>query len=116
METVAYSSRSAAQACAARWLDELIRPGGLGWEWDTPTTLICEPVTDFPCRVLATAAPIADGFVPHFAFTAGVKYESRYWQGHTTDEEDRPLAPPEAINALQVILEVIVRAYRVPLP
>ena len=112
----AFRSRSEAEAEAVRWLETLVGDGEYRWEWDTPTTLACEPYPDFPCRVMAWTAKEDGGFVPCYAFTAGVKYHGRYWQGRVTDEKDRPLPPPEAISELRIILGVLVPASQTFIP
>lgn len=116
METAAFPSRSAAMANAAGWLERLAADRRFDWEWDGPTTWACEPAPGFPCRVLVMAAPVGEGFAPCFAFTAGVKYEGRYWQGRMTDEDGAPLPPEEALSELQDVLGVLVSVSRTPVP
>ena len=86
------------------------------WRWDTPSMLVSEPVCGFPCRVVVLTEPAADGFVPCLAFTAGLKYEGRYWQGRLTDEDDLPLEPRQALCELETVLEVLVAASQTFVP
>ena len=116
MDTAIYPSRSEAEAEAVRWLAEFAGDGDYDWEWDTPNTLACEPVTGFPCRVMVLATRVGDGFVPCMAFTAGLKYEGRYWQGRITDENDLPLPPQAALSELKTVLGVLVPASQTLIP
>ena len=86
------------------------------WRWDTPTTLACEPAPRFPCRVMVSATPVGDGFVPCLAFTAGLKYGSRYWQGRITEENDLPLHPQAALSEVKTILGVLILASQTSIP
>ncbi len=116
METRAFRSRAEAESEAVRWLETLADDDVYRWDWDTPTTLACEPYPGFPCRVMAWTAEDAGGFVPCYAFTAGLKYQGRYWQGRLTDENGRPLPPGQAISELKGILGVLVPASRAFIP
>ena len=57
-----------------------------------------------------------NGFVPCLAFTVGVKYEGRYWQGRLTDDDGLPLDFQEALSELTTILEVLIPASQIPIP
>ena len=114
MET--YRSRSEAERRAGAWLAELAEDRAYDWEWDTPTILACEPVSGFPCRVMAMVIPVGGGFAPGLAFTAGIKYEGRYWQGRITDPDGMPLPLKAAISELKIILGVLVPASQVSIP
>ena len=116
METAVFGSRSEAETSAVPWMEELAESSDYDWEWDTPTTLFSEPAPGFPCRVIALATPTGDGFVPCLAFTAGIKYEGRYWQGRLTDDEGTPLGLQEAVCELGTILEVLVPASQTYIP
>ncbi len=80
-----------------RWLGKREGEDDYEWEWESPTILACEPAPGFLCRVTAMTAPAEDGFVPCFAFTAGLTYEGKYWQGRITDENGIPLPPQAAL-------------------
>lgn len=116
MGTAVYDSRSEAEAAAVFWMGRFGEDSEHDWRWDTPTMLVSEPVSGFPCRVLVLTVPDADGFVPCLAFTAGLKYESRYWQGRLTNEDDLPLEPRTALTELETILEVLVAASQAYVP
>ena len=116
MEAHVFRSRSGAEAEAVRWLETLVGDGEYGWAWEASNTLACEPFPGFPCRVMAWAVEDAGGFVPSYAFTAGVKHEGRYWQGWVTDENDRPIPPPDAISELKIILGVLIPASQTFVP
>ena len=107
---------SEAEANASEWLEKLKSEIDYEWEWTTPTALVCEPAPGLPCRVLALITPVEGGFVPVLAFTVGTKFETRYWQGRITDENEEPLPPDIAIMKLRDILGVLVSASRVDLP
>ena len=111
-----FPSRSEATASAVGWLEKLAADQSFDWEWDGPTTLSSEPAPGFPCRVLVMAAPVEEGFAPCFAFTAGVKYEGRYWQGRMTEEDGTPLAPGQALSELRDVLGVLVSVSQTPIP
>lgn len=116
MESAVVPFRYEAEAVAVFWLEKLREDGDYDWRWDTPTTLICEPVPGFPCRVLALGAPVGEGFAPCFGFTAGLKYEGRYWQGRITDEDGLPLPPETGLPELKAVLSVLVSNSRTPVP
>lgn len=116
MGTAVYDSRSEAEAAAAFWMGRFATDSEHDWRWDTPTTLADEPVSGFPCRVMVLTVPAADGFVPCLAFTAGLKYEGRYWQGRLTDEDGLPLEPRTALSELETILDVLIPASQTSVP
>ena len=113
---IVFPSVSETEANASEWLERLKSETDYEWEWTTPTALVCEPIPRVPCQVLAFITPVEGGFVPVFAFTVGTKFETRYWQGRITDENDWPLPPETAIMKLRDILGVLVSASRVSLP
>lgn len=116
MGTAVYDSRSEAEAAAVFRMERFAADSEHQWRWDTPTMLAAEPVSGFPCRVMVLTVPATDGFVPCLAFTAGLKYEGRYWQGRLTDEDDLPLEPRMALSELETILEVLVPASQTYVP
>ena len=111
-----YDSRSEAEAAAVFWMGRFATDSEHHWRWDTPTTLAGEPVSGFPCRIVVLAMPATDGFIPCLAFTAGLKYEGRYWQGRLTDEDGLPLEPRTALSELETILEVLISASQTSVP
>lgn len=109
-----FRTTSEAEAHAVRRMTELKARSGHGWEWDTPTTLVCEPVPGFPCRVMVLTPPDGDGFLSRLAFTAGTKYAGRYWQGIVEDEKG--LLSESALSEVDDILGVLAAASRISLP
>ena len=108
---------SEAKADAVQWMDEYCKTSTYQWEWDTPTTLVCEPHPRFPCYVMALAT-LGDegGYHPSLAFTAGTKHEGRYWQGLIPDGDDLPGLSREALSRLDAVLGVLITASQVSLP
>lgn len=106
---------SEAKADAVQWMDEYCRTSTYQWEWQTPTTLVCEPHPRFPCYVMAVATPGEEGgHHPSLAFTAGTKHEGRYWQGLVPDGDDPPGLSREALSRLDAVLGVLITASQVP--
>ena len=116
METAIFDSRSEAEASSVVWMGKLVDDSDYDWQWDTPITLACEPVSGFPCWIMVLTTRTGNGFVPCLAFTAGVKYEGRYWQGRLTDDDGLPLGFQEALSELTTILEVLIPASQIPIP
>ena len=113
---VTLGTSSEAKADALHWMDEYCRTSAYQWEWQTPTTLACEPHPRFPCYVMAVATPVEQGgYNPSLAFTAGTKQEGRYWQGLIPDGYDLPGLSREALVRLDAVLGVLTTAFQVPL-
>ncbi len=109
-----FDSLSEAEAHAVQWMAELRSRSDYEWEWDTPAALVCEPVPGFPCRVMVLTPPDGDRFLSRLAFTAGIKYEGRYWQGLIEDEEG--LLSGAALSETDAIIGVLVTASQTSLP
>lgn len=109
-----FRTASEAEAHAVRRMAELEAGSSHGWERDTPTTLVCEPAPGFPCRVMVLTPPDGDGFLSRLAFTAGTKYEGRYWQGIVEDEKG--LLSESALSEVDDILGVLAAVSLISLP
>ena len=105
-----------AKAEAVRWMDIYRQTSAYKWEWQTATTLECEPLPRFPCYVMALATPgKSGGYRPSLAFTAGTKHRGRYWQGLIPDGDHTGLSP-ETLVRLDAVLGVLTTASQLPLP
>lgn len=115
-EPVRFSSRADAEAWATGWLRRLETESDYEWDWEPPSSAVCEVAPGVPVRVVGTAAPIGEEWAPSAIFTVGVKYEGRYWQGRV-GEWDRPgTLSGAALVVLDAILKVLGSAARTSLP
>lgn len=103
-----------ARAHCIVWLGTYKNRSPYRWEWDTTATLFCEPVPGFPCYVMPMVTGNPDrGFTARLAFSAGVKYEGRYWQGRVPGPDEAPILSESALDTLDSILGVLDVASRI---
>ena len=113
---VLVSSSPGAEAEAVRWLSEYHKTSSYRWERHTPTTLVCEPRSGFPCYVMALTIPGENGgHRPSLAFTAGTKQKGRYWQGLLPDKNDPSGLSGEMLSRLDAVLGVLITASQISL-
>ena len=103
-----------ARAHGIVWLTAYKERSPYRWEWDTTATLFCEPLPEFPCYVMPMVTGDPDrGFTARLAFSAGVKYEGRYWQGRVPGPDEAPILSESALDTLDSTLGVLDVASRI---
>ena len=103
-----FQTHDDARAHSVAWMGAYKERSPHGWRWDTASSLFCEPVPQLPCYVMPlVTGDRSGGYAALLAFTVGVKYEGRYWQGRVPDADGAPVLSENVLDALDSILGVL---------